>query len=618
MLTRWGRVLDPYQPLPEYPRPQLARERWVNLNGVWEHAFTQTADRPMPYDGPIVVPFSPEAVLSGVERQLQPDEWLWYRRTFAAPALPPGGRALLHFGAVDQSCTVWVNGHEVGSHTGGYLPFTFDVTERLRGDGAEDLLEVRVRDLSEHGVHARGKQRLDRGTIWYTAQSGIWQTVWVEPVPATYVEQLVLVPHLEAGALEVTVHATTPVSPSQSVGRTSVEPVETPLTARVVVSTGSTDAGRSTDDDSTRVVASADVAVGEPTMMPLSDVRPWSPEDPHLYDVEVTLAEDRVTSYAGLRSFGVGEDPEGQPRLLLNGEPVVHVGVLDQGYWPDGLLTPPSDAAMVHDIESMRALGFTMLRKHVKIEPLRWYSHCDRLGMLVWQDMVNGGGSYRHMVTTAPATRRVRVSDRWHALFRRDDADGRAEFRREVQDTVGLLRNVVSLAVWTPFNEGWGQFDANAVAREVATLDSTRQVNHVSGWVDQGGGDIWSFHRYLRPFRMPRRGWGRRGRRVVALTEYGGHSMRVEGHDWSAREFGYRHVENSAALTAGFVELHEPLLDAVREGLGALAYTQLSDVEDELNGLLTWDREVLKIDPDVVRRVTASLRLASRPPSAGR
>ncbi len=221
------------------------------------------------------------------------------------------------------------------------------------------------------------------------------------------------------------------------------------------------------------MVATADVPVGEPTMVPLSEVHPWSPEDPHLYDVEVTLGDDLVTSYAGLRSFGVGQDPAGRPCLLLNGEPVVHVGVLDQGYWPDGLLTPPSDAAMVHDIESMRALGFTMLRKHVKIEPLRWYAHCDRLGMLVWQDMVNGGGSYRHLVTTAPATRRVRVSDRWHALFRRDDADGRAEFRREVRETVDLLRNVVSLAVWTPFNEGWGQFDANDVARELAALDPT-------------------------------------------------------------------------------------------------------------------------------------------------
>jgi len=405
MLTRWGRTLDPAHPLPEYPRPQLVREGWTNLNGIWEHAFTATADRPVRWGGPIVVPFSPEAPLSGVNRQLRPDQWLWYRRSFTAPVPPPGGRVLLHFGAVDQSCTVWVDGREAGSHTGGYLPFTLDLTET--------------------GVHARGKQRLGRGTIWYTAQSGIWQTVWLEPVPAAYVARLVILPHLETAAFEVTVVAGAAPAPGS---------------ATVVISSGSA------------VVGTAEVQVGAPTMIPLSHVRPWSPQDPHLYDLEVILGEDRVTSYAGLRSFGVGRDAAGHPRLLLNGEPVVHVGVLDQGYWPDGLLTAPSDAAMVHDIETMKSLGFTMLRKHSKIEPLRWYAHCDRLGMLVWQDMVNGGGRYRHLVTTLPATRPVRVSDRWHALFHREDAEGRAEFRREVRATVELLRNVVSLAAWTPFN----------------------------------------------------------------------------------------------------------------------------------------------------------------------
>ncbi len=586
MLTRWGRTLDPAHPLPEYPRPQLVREEWANLNGIWEHAFTATADRPARWAGPIVVPFSPEAPLSGVNRQLRPDQWLWYRRSFTAPVPPSGGRVLLHFGAVDQSCTVWVDGREAGSHTGGYLPFTLDLTDVLSGaaDNAVDhVLEVRVRDLTETGVHARGKQRLDRGTIWYTAQSGIWQTVWLEPVPAAYVDRLVIVPHLETAAFEVTVVA----SGGEATG-----------SATVVISSGSAVVGR------------AEAQVGAPTMIPLSQVHPWSPQNPQLYDLEVILGEDQVTSYAGLRSFGVGRDAAGHARLLLNGEPVVHVGVLDQGYWPDGLLTAPSDAAMVHDIETMKSLGFTMLRKHSKIEPLRWYAHCDRLGMLVWQDMVNGGGRYRHLVTTLPATRPVRVSDRWHALFHREDAEGRAEFRREVRATVELLANVVSLAVWTPFNEGWGQFDANALSQELSRIDPSRQVNQASGWVDQGGGDIWSFHRYVRPFRMPRGTRGRRGRRVVALTEYGGHSLRVAGHDWSEREYGYRHAADAAELESGFVELHEPLRDAVRRGLGATVYTQLSDVEDELNGLLTWDREVLKVDPDVVRRVTGGLASA--------
>lgn len=593
MLTRWGRALDRDRPLPDYPRPQLVRDSWVNLNGVWEHAFTTSPHRPSAYDGPIVVPFSPEAELSGVGRQLQPDEWLWYRRSFTAPDPPPGGRVLLHFGAVDQSCTVWVAGHEVGAHTGGYLPFALDVTDQLRGD---DVLEVRVRDLSETGVHARGKQRLNRGKIWYTAQSGIWQTVWLETVPASYVERLVLTPHRDRGELEVTVVV-------------AGEPFEG--SARVVVSTSSTGGDRSTSGDRALTVGEATVPAGVPVRIPLSDVRPWSPDAPHLYDVEVVLGQDRVTSYAALRSFGVGQDDEGHARLLLNGEPVVHVGVLDQGYWPDGLMTPPSDEAMVHDIETMKSLGFNTLRKHAKVEPLRWYAHCDRLGMLVWQDIVNGGGRYPALTTTRPATKSTWVPDRLHLLYGRRDRAGRAEYRRELRATVELLRSTVSVAVWTPFNEGWGQFDANKIARWLKDTDPTRTVNHASGWVDQGGGDIRSFHAYLRPFVMPSarrrsRGW-RRDRRAVALTEYGGFSMRVEGHDWSPREFGYRHFEDPESLADGFVELHESLADVVPDGLAAVIYTQLSDVEDELNGLLTWDREVLKIDADVVRRVTSTL-----------
>lgn len=590
MLTRWGRSVDPGRPHPEHPRPQLVRPGWVSLNGTWDHAFTDTPSRPRRWDGPIVVPFSPETVLSGVERQLRPEQWLWYHRTFVAPGVPVGGRLLLHLGAVDQTCTVTVDGHEVGGHTGGYLPFTLDVTDALAPDRAEHELVVRVQDLSETAPHARGKQRLDRGTIWYTAQSGIWQSVWLEPVPPAYVDRLVLVPHLAAGELEVTVHAT----------GTGV-----PALARVRVISE-----RSAPVD-------VEVPVGVPVRIPLSDVHPWTPQDPHLYDVEVTLGAgddraDRVTSYAGMRSFGIGRDARGHPRLLLNGEPQAHVGVLDQGYWPDGLLTPPSDAAMVHDIETMKDLGFTVLRKHAKIEPLRWYAHCDRLGMIVWQDVVNGGGRYRALTTTRPARHDTWVPDVLHRLYGRADRAGRREFRDEVRATVELLGNVVSLAVWTPFNEGWGQFAANAVAREVARLDPTRQVNHVSGWVDQGGGDVRSFHAYLQPFRLPARELRRRrgAPRVVALSEYGGMSLRVEGHAWSTREFGYRHLEDSVAFDRSFADLHDPLVDQARDGLAATVYTQLSDVEDELNGLVTWDREVLKLDADVVRRVTARLRAA--------
>lgn len=587
MLTRWGRDLDPDHPLPEYPRPQLVRpdHTWQNLNGRWEYAFG-TEERPDSWDGEIVVPFSPETVLSGVGRQLQPDEWLWYRRTFTAPAPPAGGRVLLHLGAVDQSCTVWVNGIEVGGHVGGYLPFTLDITDAAQG--GEESLEVRVRDLSETGPHARGKQRLDRGTIWYTAQSGIWQTVWVEVVPAEQVASLRITPHLDQGVLEVVVNA------AGGFEAGARGPSSTTVEATILVRDGE------------RVVAEETGPVGTAVRITIPDPHPWTPDDPHLYDLEVTLGSggdrDVVTSYAAMRSFGIGTDEQGRRRFLLNGEPIWHLGVLDQGYWPDGLLTPPSDEAMVHDITTMKDLGFTMLRKHVKVEPLRWYHHCDRLGMLVWQDMVNGGGRYRHLVANLPATRPIRISDKRHAMYFRGDAGARAEFRDEVRRTVELLQNAPSVAAWVPFNEGWGQFEANEIAAEVKALDPTRPVNHVSGWIDQGGGDVKSFHSYLRPFRLPGRLRRRREKRVYALTEYGGYSLKVEGHDWSTREFGYRHFETSIELAAGFVALHrdqiEPALDG---GLAATVYTQLSDVEDELNGLVTWDREVLKIPADVVR-----------------
>ncbi|SDS51360.1 Glycosyl hydrolases family 2 [Nocardioides scoriae] len=584
MTTRWGRELDPDAPLPEHPRPQLERPSWSSLNGRWEHAFTASGERPAAYDGPITVPFSPEAPLSGVERQLQPDEWLWYRRTFPTPPVVDGGRVLLHLGAVDQSCTVWVDGHEVGGHTGGYLPFTLDVTDALaarRHDAtAEHVLEVRVRDLSDTSWHARGKQKLRRGNIWYTAQSGIWQTVWLEWVPPRHVERLVLVPHLDAGALEVTVHA-------QGGHRGA--------TATVVVRSGEQEVGR------------AEVAPGVATRVALAQVRPWSPEDPHLYDLEVTFGEDRVTSYAGLRSVAVGTDARGHRRLLLNGAPYPHVGVLDQGYWPDGLLTPPGDAAMVHDITSMKDLGFTVLRKHAKLEPARWYAHCDRIGVLVWQDVVNGGTTYRGITTRRPASRLPPVPDRLFPVYGRGHRAGRAEFLSEVEATVATLGNAPSVVVWTPFNEGWGQFSSRAVARLVRRLDPTRLVMATSGWVDHGGGDLRSFHRYGKPFRMPAH---RGGRRAVVLSEYGGYSHRVEDHQWGPRMFGYRKFKVRKRLQRAFVQLHDALVTEAARGLSATVYTQLSDVEDELNGLWTYDREVLKLDAEVVREVTARLRAA--------
>jgi len=592
LLTRWGRALDPERVLPEYPRPQLVRDSYLNLNGRWEIAFRPLGDpEPREYDGQVLVPFSPEAPLSGVGRQLRPDEHLWYRRRVDLPAgFHDGtGRVLLHFGGVDQSCVVWLNGMEVGRNEGGYLPFACDATDALRHDG--NVLVVRVRDLGNSRGPSSGKQRLHHGGIWYTAQSGIWQTVWLERVPPTWVQRLDLVPLLGDGAVEVTVSAGATSRATGSTGRAGVR----------VLAHG-------------REVGSAEVTPGRPTTIPLTAVHPWTPDDPFLYDVEVTVGDDRVTSYLGLRSVAVEPDADGHPRLLLNGEPYPHVGVLDQGWWSDGLMTAPSDEAMAHDVATMKRLGFTLLRKHVKVEPLRWYHHCDRLGMLVWQDLPNGGGRYRTAAVTWPGRRwwpRLRLRDDrpWsRRLLGRADAAGRDAFREELRRTVALLRNVPSLTVWVPFNEGWGQFDAAALARELADLDPTRLVDHASGWHDQGAGDLRSLHEYARPFRVPR--LRRHDRRALVLSEYGGYDLHVEGHTSGDHDFGYRHFESVPALGAAFTRLHAQLAGEVTRGLTATVYTQVSDVEDEVNGLLTYDREVLKVPEETVRTALVPLREA--------
>ena len=586
MITPWGESLDPDDVLPEYPRPQLVRDSYVNLNGRWDHAFSPdtTTQPPERWDGEIVVPFSPEAPLSGVGRTLMPDEALWYRRTVHLPDGFVQDRVLLHFGAVDQDCEVWVDGTPVGGHRGGYLPFTLDVTDAMVGEVHE--LVVRVRDVTDTSWHSRGKQTLERGGIWYTPQSGIWQTVWLESVPARWVDQLVLTPHLESAEVEVCV-----VAAGGGGGDGDGAGA-----AQLVVTADGHDVLRTA------------VEVGVPTRVPLAeDVRPWSPEDPFLYDVEVRLGDDVVTSYVGMRSFGIGPDAQGRTRLLLNGEPYLHAGLLDQGYWPDGLYTAPSDNALVHDIRTAKDLGFTMLRKHIKIEPLRWYHHCDRLGMLVWQDMVNGGRRYNLPVVTTPAVLPVRLSDSRHRLFGRQDADGRAEFLDELDATVALLRSVPSVAVWVPFNEGWGQFDAVAAAARVTALDPTRPVDHASGWYDQGGGDLASRHVYFRPYRLSRA--DAEDPRAAVLSEYGGYSYRVPGHLWSDEEFGYRKFAEQASFERAFLRLQQAEVGAaVDDGLTAFVYTQLADVEDETNGLMTYDRRVLKIDADAVRASNQRLR----------
>jgi len=579
MRTPWADTIDQDAVLQEYPRPQLVRDSYLNLNGRWEYAITGSSAHPRDWDGEILVPFSPEAALSGVGRQLLPGQHLWYRRTLR---LPDGfvddandGRVLLHFGAVDQDCVVYLDGEQVGSHSGGFLPFSFELPAAL-ADGAEHVLTVDVVDVSDTGYRSRGKQAIRRGGIWYTAQSGIWQTVWLEAVPRLHIQRLDLRPLLAERTVEIVV-----------AGSEDAE-------ATVVLSADG------------EPVASGTGRTGSPIALRIDEVRPWSPEDPYLYDIDVRLGADRVTSYVGMRSVSVERDSAGRPRLHLNGRPYFHAGVLDQGYWPDGLLTAPSDEALIHDIRSMKELGFTMLRKHIKVESLRWYHHCDRLGMLVWQDMVNGGRAYNPAVITAPVLLPVRLDDRRHRAFGRQDAEGRDEFRAELDQTVLLLKNVPSVVVWVPFNEGWGQFDALDAVRRIRSLDQDRVIDHASGWHDQGGGDLRSLHVYFRRIR-PRRGWGTDGRAVV-VSEYGGYSLRLSGHAFSSREFGYRKLASREAFSAAFAALHrDEVLPAIGAGLSGIVYTQLADVEDELNGLLTADRTVVKADAATVRAVNREL-----------
>ena len=578
MLTPWGEALDREHPLPEYPRPQLRRNSYLNLNGIWEYAITKTAEKPASMQGEIVVPFSPETPLSGVGHILQPDEYLWYRRSVTLPeGFFRGGRLLLHFGAVDLCCTVWVNGQEAGSHTGGYLPFALDVTELIEGDAF--TLELRVTDPTDTGSLSRGKQRLKNTGIWYTPQSGIWQTVWMECVPENYLRSLRITPKPEENAVHIRLEADDPAMAAVTICRDGG-----------IIAEGQTDEN------------------GESTLtIPAEELRLWSPENPFLYDAAIVLAgSDRVESYFGMRSFGIGRDEKGLPRLLLNGKPYFQNGLLDQGYWSDGYYTAPSDEALIHDIAVMKRLGFNMLRKHIKVEPLRWYYHCDRLGMLVWQDMMNGGESYSPLSIYVFSNLGLRVKDDRYRYFSRSDEAGRTHYYEELGQMIDLLYNTVSLALWVPFNEGWGQFDALKAAEFIRKRDDTRPIDHASGWYDQGGGDIKSIHWYFRPYHHKQ---PPKEQRPICLTEYGGYNCAVPGHCWGeGAEFGYKKIADPAEFNRAFQKLmEEQIIPAKERGLAAAVYTQVSDVEGERNGLLTYDRKVCKANEAIFRAVNAKL-----------
>lgn len=587
LYTRWGRELNKTLPLNDYPRPQLKRDSFINLNGEWNYAIYDEYKKFGGYQGKIIVPFSPECILSGVEKLVEPTDILYYQRYFNFKR--SNHRVLLHFGAVDYECEVTLNNTVIGEHKGGYLPFTFDITPYVL-DG-ENEIKLSVKDPTNTGTQARGKQTFKRGGIWYTPQSGIWQTVWIEEVPRDYIESVKLTPDIDRDEINIEIKYTG--SPDDEM-------------AAVVLDYGDViGAGKFTDGKCT---------------IKLNKYECWSPGNPKLYDLKIVAGEDQVESYFGMRKFSVGKDENGTPRFMLNNEPYFFNGLLDQGYWSDGMYTAPSDEALIYDIQTMKDLGFNTLRKHIKIEPLRWYYHCDRLGMIVWQDMINGGGEYNFLaIGTMPALAMIfnnkhigKISDgkKHYRYFARRDPAGRDEYFDDSEKMIDLLYNVPSLALWTPFNEAWGQFESEQACKFYREKDPTRLIDHASGWVDHGAGDVNSFHIYFTPFLFPK--YNKNDERPIALTEFGGYSIQAKGHTYNKTKFfGYRKYYDQSKFDEAVRHLYENrLLPCIKnKGLSALIYTEVSDVEDECNGLLSYDREVIKITPEVMKEINKKIKL---------
>jgi hypothetical protein len=551
LMTRFAKDVDPKNPLPDYPRPQMVRDRWQSLNGLWQFAGGEdVADAPVGKElsDQILVPFCMESALSGVGKHYDKS---WYRRTFAVPKDWAGQRVLLHFGAVDYRSTVWVNGKEMGHHVGGYDAFSYDITDSLKPEGEQEVI-VAVTDTTDE-TQARGKQVPDPHGIWYTPVSGIWQTVWIEPVAQDGITALKITPDVDGGGVKVEVTSGAPAKIDVLDGERSIA------------------SGKS----------------GE--LIKIDGAKLWSPDSPHLYNLHITAGGDVVSSYFGMRKIEVSPDEKGVPRIKLNGKEIMQVGPLDQGWWPDGLYTAPTDAALKSDIEITKQLGFNMIRKHVKVEPQRWYYHADVLGMLVWQDMPNA--------------------------FAAEAGAWQKQFEAELQQLVQEHYNAPSIIMWVPLNEGWGQdarkteagkvgkapYDkvgTTALGNKVKSWDPTRLVNHASGWTDQGGGDVHDIHNYPGPAAPPIE-----KKRAIVLGEFGGLGLPIEGHLWqSDKNWGYQNMQSKDDLTDKYVRLLGRLWQLHDEhGLCAGVYTQTTDVEGEVNGLLTYDREILKMDEKRVR-----------------
>ncbi|UCD24314.1 MAG: chitobiase/beta-hexosaminidase C-terminal domain-containing protein [Gemmatimonadota bacterium] len=555
LVTPWTHEVDPTNPRPEYPRTMMRRNEWLNLNGLWEYSIVPRDSMPHEYEGNILVPFAVESALSGVGDTVGEANRLWYRRDIAIPESWSGNRILLHFEAVDWETQVWVNGQDIGIHHGGYDPFSFDITNALAGEGDQELV-VAVWDPTDGGTQPRGKQVSDPGGIFYTSVTGIWQTVWLEPVPTTAIVDFVATPDIDASTVTVVVEAA---------GAASDYQVEIDVL------------------ENEEVIVRASGDVDAMIALSIENAQLWSPDDPHLYDLDIRLSRDgavvdEVAGYFGMREISVGKDSEGTTRLLLNDEFVFQAGPLDQGYWPDGLYTAPTEEAMVYDLEVIKAMGFNMLRKHVKVEPRSFYTWCDRMGILVWQDMPNAN------IPVEPRGSDVST-----------DREATVQFETELRALVETHRNHPSIVMWVPFNEGWGQYDSGRITELVRAADATRLVNHASGWYERGFGDVVDRHSYPAP-NPPEP----EATRAAVQGEFGGLGYNVAAHMWTSEGWGYDLFPDRESLAREFEELMSDIRRAVERGLSAAVYTQTTDIETENNGLLTYDREVAKIDPETV------------------
>ena len=583
--TPWGENLDKNNILQEYPRPQFKRDSYMNLNGEWKYALREKGQKLGNYDGEILVPFSIESPLSGVQKALKPGMTLFYNKKLNLNNITNKGRYILNFGGVDQETDVYINGKNIGNHKGGYLSFSFDITDSMKEltDISQVDLVVKVKDNLKENGEAYGKQSNPRGNIYYIPTGGIWQTVWIESVPLNYIKNIKMTPHYDQGIIEFE---------SECIGSDEI--------------ISNSEIKYTITDKKGKIIINGEISVNKKTLVELpKPILSWSPEEPNLYYVKFIYGEDVVDSYFAMRKYSIDKDQKGINRLFLNNKPYFHKGVLDQGYWSDGYYTAPTDDALKYDIIRMKEMGFNMLRKHIKVEPMRWYYYCDTIGMLVWQDMISGGSFYNPIVAMITPALHISLPDNWYSFFGRKSEESRNTYYRELKEMINQLYNVPCISTWVPFNEGWGQFDALAVVDFIKEIDRSRHIDHASGFHDQYGGDFNSLHIYFGNINFEEDKYGR----VNVLSEFGGYSYIVDGHCGSDHHFGYFKYQSKNEFNEAFKKLIlEQVVPNIGKGLSATVYTQLSDVEDEVNGLITYDRKVIKIDMENVKELNSLLQ----------